>query len=110
MPSGLKKRREFLHVQSTGRRFKGRLMVLLIAEHRSGEPRIGLTISRKVGNAVVRNKVRRRLREIIRRDLSSQFGSADHVIVAYQNAARADFTSLRDDLQCLLSRVPKHHS
>jgi ribonuclease P protein component len=58
-----------LYVQSHGQRFKGKLMVLLLAPPEAPLAasavglRIGYTVSRKVGNAVVRNRVRRRLKE-----------------------------------------------
>jgi ribonuclease P protein component len=56
--------------------------------------RVGLTVSRKVGNAVVRNRVKRRLREAIRRQAEIIPSGFDVVIIAHPQAAEADLESL----------------
>lgn len=56
--------------------------------------RVGLTVSRKVGNAVVRNRVKRRLRETIRRQSELIPLGYDVVIIAHPQAAEADLESL----------------
>jgi ribonuclease P protein component len=59
--------REFEAVYSQGIRIPGRHFVLFILPNKLGRSRLGVTLSRKVGNAVVRNQARRRIRDIFRR-------------------------------------------
>ena len=60
-------RREFEAVYSQGMRIPGRHFVLFILPNKLGRSRLGVTLSRKVGNAVVRNQARRRIRDIFRK-------------------------------------------
>jgi ribonuclease P protein component len=67
VPAGrLKKRRDFLRVASRGRRAARPGLVLQAAAGDPGALRVGFTVTKKVGNAVVRNRARRRLKEAAR--------------------------------------------
>ena len=104
-PPGLRKRREFLRVQNGGKRFRGQLMALLIAPNDHHPARIGYTVSRKVGGAVVRNRVRRRLKEIARLHPEALVPRFDHVIIAFPTSAAASFEAVRDELLWLLNKA-----
>lgn len=68
--------------------------------------RVGFTVSRKVGNAVQRNRVRRRLREIARRVIPAQARpDLDYVLVGRQAALERDFAVLCQDLVEALRRL-----
>jgi len=68
--------------------------------------RVGFTVSRKVGNAVERNRVRRRLREVARLVIPDQARpDLDYVLVGRQAALRRDFAVLRQDLVEALKRL-----
>ena len=68
--------------------------------------RVGFTVSRKVGNAVVRNRVRRRLREIARMVIPAQARrDLDYVLVGRQAALTRDFQVMRQDLVEALKRL-----
>jgi ribonuclease P protein component len=70
------------------------------------EVRVGFTVSRKVGNAVERNRVRRRLREIARQVIPSEARTdLDYVLVGRQAALKRDFADLRQDLIAALKRL-----
>ncbi|MBI3179871.1 MAG: ribonuclease P protein component [Deltaproteobacteria bacterium] len=109
-PVTLKDRRDFVRVQSTGRRFRDKHLLLMVAPGNAGTSRVGITVSRKVGKAVVRNRVRRRLREILRGTSVQLVTGCDHVVVAFPQAAGASFVTLREELTCLLSYAgsPSH--
>jgi len=85
--------------------------LILLARPRSagaGESRVGFTVSKKVGNAVTRNRVRRRLREAV----ISSFGveewpACDYVIIARKKAVERPLSAIRDDLTLALSRIPQ---
>ena len=69
-------------------------------------PRFGFIVSRQVGNAVVRNTVRRRLKAVCAGALDSVRPGSEIVIRALPRAATADFTDLRDDVvRCLARRT-----
>ena len=68
--------------------------------------RVGFTVSRKVGNAVVRNRVRRRLREAARLEIPGQArADLDYVLVGRQAAIARDFVALRHELAEALKRL-----
>jgi len=102
---GLKKRKEFLRVQGAGKRFRRRHFVMLVLENGMVSSRVGYTVSRRVGNAVVRNRVRRRLREAVRQNSDSLCKGFDYVIIALPRAAGMEFGILCKELTGLLEEV-----
>lgn len=65
-PAGLRRPDEFKRCYGRGRMYKNRLAVIHVADGEGEATRVGYSVSRKLGNAVERNRVRRRLREIVR--------------------------------------------
>ena len=108
-PSGrltvLRKRAEFVKVQNKGKRHRGRSLLLMVYPNDSDKSRIGLTVSRKVGNAVVRNRVRRRLREAIRANPERFASGQDYVFIARARSATAGSSTLHKEVEWLLSQV-----
>ena len=96
---------EFAKLKRDGRSFHGQLIVLSVlqsAEETSA--RIGLITSRRVGGAVVRNRVRRRLREIVRAARPELKAGVWLALIARQAAAGASFQALRDEWTLLAQR------
>ena len=74
----------------------------------TGESRVGITVSRKVGNAVVRNRVKRWLREAIRHErprLAAGARAWDIVLIAHPSAADADYARMRSDVAAVFDRI-----
>lgn len=70
--------------------------------------RLGLTVSKKVGNAVVRNRMKRRLRELARIVLpQSGIAGADHVLIGRAGGIERPFADLVDDLKRALAKVAR---
>ena len=68
--------------------------------------RYGLTVSRKVGGAVVRNRMKRRFREICRAILPEHgMPGADHVLIGRQSGIERDFSKLGEDLVAALAKA-----
>jgi len=109
----LRKRADFLRL-NRGRRYAARGLVLQVAstppdvQIDDGALRLGLTVTKKIGNAVTRNRVRRRLREAAKAVLPVA-GKAghDYVLIARAGALGRSFEDLVSDLQKALSQVHK---
>ena len=105
-PICVRKRADYLRVQADGHAFRGRYVVLLLATGNGVDARVGFTVSRRVGGAVTRNKVRRRIREVIRTQwLDALHTGSDCVFIARPAAVKADFWMHREDIGCLLRRA-----
>lgn len=90
----LLKRREFLRTQRRGRRYVSALLVVYAARVDRAWSRLGVTVSRKVGGAVVRNRVKRRLREAFRRNKAQLPVGYDFVWIARVGAGQATWEEL----------------
>jgi ribonuclease P protein component len=86
---------EFERVYRQGTAYRGKLFSVHAFPNEHGNPRMGLSVSRKVGTAVTRNTVRRRLREVFRASTSEITGDLDLVVSARPAAAKATFEELR---------------
>ncbi len=83
----LRRRREFLQVQQRGRRLYSGDVLIVARESGGARPRIGITVSSKVGNAVERNRVKRWVREAWR-EVGTDLPAVDLVVIA-RPAAKA---------------------
>ena len=103
----LKKRAEFLRVAGRGRKTPMPGLVLQVLKRDDDAPaRLGFTVTKKVGNAVVRNRTRRRLREAARLLLREMpVTGADLVLVGRDGTRARPFTLLIDDLRQALARA-----
>jgi ribonuclease P protein component len=82
--------------------------ILLVRDRRDGDPavRIGITVSKKVGGAVVRNRMKRRFRELARAILPDiGIAGADHVLIGRREGIERDFSHLGGELSAALERV-----
>jgi len=102
----LKLSREFERVRKEGHAVRGGLLVLGVL-HVEGEKRfrVGLITSRRVGGAVARNRVRRRLREIVRRNQQALKGGIWFVVIARRSAAETDSAALEAEWLRLAQRA-----
>ena len=95
----LRRRTDYLRCYRTGRRRHGALAIVHFVPNQLGHPRIGITASRKVGKAVVRQRLKRRIKEIYRRwQDRSQLPALDLVIHLKPEAGKSDFPALKAEL------------
>ena len=91
----LKENYEFRRLYQKGASAVGGGMVLYCRKNRLGHNRLGVTVSTKLGHAVVRNRVRRRIREIFRLSQGKMKQGYDCIVVARTRAAHADYWELK---------------
>lgn len=101
----LRRRADFDAVMRSGTARSHRILVLRWRHTDRAETRIGLSTPRAIGGAVVRNRVRRRLREIVRERLGDIGAGYDLLLIARPDAAGASFAELRSALATLLERA-----
>ena len=96
---------EFERVYRQGVAYRGKLFSVHAFPNESGTARLGLSVSKKVGNAVVRNGLRRRLREVFKASRADSEGGLDLVVSARPAAAEAGFDGLQEEFARALRKL-----
>lgn len=108
----LQRRADFLAANS-GRRAPTPGFVLLVRPRGDDDQvmRLGITVTKKIGNAVVRNRIKRRFRALARELLpAAGIAGADHVLIGRAGGIERDFADLRADLLKALAKVSRKAS
>jgi ribonuclease P protein component len=104
----LRQRADFLAV-ANGARVNSAAFVVQSRRRDDGGPvRVGFTVTKKNGTATERNRIRRRLRELVKRlDAISMRPHSDYVLVGRRAALNRDFSTMLDDLRAALHRLDR---
>ena len=94
----LKKNQDFQSVYRIGKSYANRLLVMYVLENNLDKNRLGISVSKKVGNSVVRHHVTRLVRESYRLQENIFNSGLDIVVVARANAASASFREIESAL------------
>ena len=97
----LRSKRDFAALQGAGRSRAHPLLILRFRRNELGRDRFGISTGKRLGNAVVRNRVRRRIRETLRK-IDGTTAGWDVLVVARPGSATATYTELQDALQRLM--------
>ena len=95
----LKKRYEFRQVQLSGRRIHTPHFLIVVQPNALQNTRLGITVTKKVGTAVQRNRIKRVVREVFRRNRPLFPASHDLVFIAKRGSTGVDYSSLLSELQ-----------
>ena len=101
----VKENRDFRRIYRKGRSAVSPCMVVYCQRNKQGRSRLGVTVSTKLGHAVVRNRVRRRLREIYRLNLDRTAPGYDVIVVTRVRAAHTDYQKLEREYLAQLKRL-----
>jgi len=101
----LKKNRDFQEVYKTGKSFANRYLVMYVKENESQKNRLGISVSKKVGNSIVRHRLARLIRESYRLNEADFSSGKDIIVVARVNAKDRGF----HDIESALLHLGKLH-
>jgi ribonuclease P protein component len=102
---GLRASPEFERVYRQGSVYRGRFFAVHTLPNVTGRPRLGLSVSKKVGTAVTRNLVRRRLKEIFHHVSPNLLSDVDLVVSARPSSAKASFSELKEEFLRALRKL-----
>ena len=100
----IKRNKDFQAIYRKKNAVAAGVVVLYIMDNKKDIPRAGFSVSKKLGNAVVRNRCKRLLREAVRRHLKEFRCGKDYVFVARKSLAEADFLQIEKDILCTVKR------
>lgn len=101
----VRSRADYLKIQRSGQKMGGRYLILLSMDNELAASRFGITVSRKTGNAVTRNRVKRRIRELQRFNRDSVVPGKDIVVIATRKASEATFERMKMEYIDLIKRA-----
>jgi ribonuclease P protein component len=100
----LRRRRDFERLRA-GRSIRGTILTIRYLPSPTRESRLGVQVGKRVGSAVVRNRVKRRLREQFRRIKHRLEEPTDLLLLAYPESARASSALIREELERVLTEA-----
>lgn len=101
----IKSNRDFQRLYRRGKSAASGTLVMYCQRNRNGESRLGITTGTKLGHAVVRNKARRRIREMYRLNKENILPGYDIIVVARVRAAHSDYRHMEKDFLYLVKKL-----
>jgi ribonuclease P protein component len=105
----LRQRKEFTELSASGIKSGTPHFLVIVGTSRFTWPRIGITVSRKIGNAVCRNRLKRLIREFFRNN-KELFFQADFSVIVRSGAGKLNSSSLHQELANAISRIGQRSS
>jgi ribonuclease P protein component len=105
----LRKRQEFRQVYAAGRRYSLSLFTVFALPTPRGKTRLGVTVTKKIGRAVKRNRAKRLIREVFRRNKNRIGGSFDLVVNVKDKLVEATYREVEADFLTLIARLRRDY-
>ena len=99
----LKKNKDFQYIYRKGTSYANKYLVMYVLENGTGQNRLGISVSKKVGNSIVRHRVTRVIREVMRLHWKEIKSGYDIVIVARPSAKASDYGKFESAIFHLLN-------
>lgn len=99
----LKKRKEFAYIYKKGNKVHGRGMSVFFVASKYPTPRIGFSVSNKIGKAIIRNRIKRQLRHIMR-ELVPAIHNYNLIILAHEEILNMDYQTMYSTMKKLLTK------
>lgn len=107
----IKKKRDFLLIYRRGKRYRGKYLILIYLPNDLKFSRMAVVTSKKIGNAVKRNKIKRWIRTLYRRNKKLLKNSLDLIIISKKEIQEASWLALKEEyLTAIKSICQKHQS
>ena len=100
----IRKRRDYQAIYQEGKRVHSKSFIILFKPNNEGTTRFGITVSKKVGNAVRRNRIKRLLREYFRLNRDLFRDSTDVVVIARKDISLRNYRDVCEELTPLLGK------
>ncbi|ABC77021.1 ribonuclease P protein component [Syntrophus aciditrophicus] len=104
----IRKRRSYLQIYQHGKRSFTKHFTIVVSENDLDFPRLGMTVTKKIGNAVKRNRIKRLIREFFRLNKDRFKASQDIVIIAKGNTSSMKYADVCRELGVLLTKEPQN--
>ncbi len=101
----IKKNKEFRKIYSKGKSTADRYVVIYSLENKLNICRVGFTVSKKIGNAVKRNRIRRIFREVCRLNLKKIPGGYDYILLARRDITGLNYWQIEKSILKLLKKI-----
>lgn len=104
MDHRLKKKKQFTYIYRKGKRISNRYLTLFVLSSKFSNYKIGYSVSKKIGKSTVRNKVKRRLKEIVRNSTFPQ-NYFNYVLMVREGVENLDFKNLEKQVKDIFSKI-----
>lgn len=100
----LKKRKEFNYIFKKGQSYSSNCLVLVNIKSKLNNYKVGFSVGKKVGNAVVRNKIKRRIKEAVYFYRNNIKNGYNYIFTAKQNSSEVKFEEIKQNVLYLLKK------
>ena len=101
----IKSKKEFDNIIKQGENIKNKYFILYYVQKKENQSRFGIAVGKKLGNAVVRNKIKRQLREIIKLSKNKFPKGKDYIIIIRKESLNLNFLEMKENLILLTEKV-----
>jgi len=104
----LTRRNQFTYVYKKGESSPAKSLILIYVKSKSNGLKVGFSVSKKIGNSVVRNKIKRRLREAFRAKLPNITTGYNYIVIARPSIVDDSFEDIIKSLEYVLKKSGKY--
>lgn len=103
----VKSNKEFTNIIETGHQYKNRFLVIYTKQNKLKKNRFGITVGTKVGNAVIRNKFKRQIRNIVDNCKIFYSKDLDYIIIVRKSCLNASYDELNSSFNKIINNINK---